>query len=110
MIHDHRISQSNVSFLGPPDMRIALKALCSVLGDKKIKGPILTAAGSGFILALVPLPIQVEGTDLLFFFSLFVPRRHDFTHLRTRFPNLFPHHSGKFELPDHPGCMENDIK
>ena len=61
-----------MSSLGPPDMGTVLKALCSVLGDKKIKGLILTAAGSGFILALVPLPIQVEGTDLLFFFFPFL--------------------------------------
>lgn len=60
MIHEHRISQSNVSSLGPPYMGTVLKALCSALGDKKIKGLILTATGIGFILALAALPIQVE--------------------------------------------------
>lgn len=60
MIHEHRISQSNVSSLGPPYMGTVLKALCSALAEKKIKGPIPTTAGSGFILALAALPIQVE--------------------------------------------------
>lgn len=37
---------------------------------------------------------------LVIFLPLFVPRRHEFTHLRIRFLNLFPHRSAKFEMPD----------
>ena len=37
-----------------------LTAWCSVLGDKSIKEPHLTAEGSRFILAVVALPTQAE--------------------------------------------------
>lgn len=109
-IHEHRISQSNVSSLGPPYMGTVLKALCSALGDKKSRGWFwqLQASDSSLLLQLCPF----KWNELTcYFFPFLCPEGMTFTHLRTRFPNLFPHHSAKFELPDHPGCMEKaDIK
>lgn len=39
-----------------------------------------------------------------------MPRRHEFTHLRTRFPNLFSHHSAKSEMPDDLCYIESKVE
>lgn len=89
--------------------------MCCWLGalhqeNRASRSQIWQLEAADFIPAVEALPTQVEWTDLLSFFLL-VPRRHEFTYLRTRFPNLFPHHSTQCEMPDDDLCyMESRVE
>lgn len=63
------------------------------------RGQLRQLKATDFTPAVAALPSQVEWTDLLFF-SFLAPRRRRFTHLRTSFPNMLPHHLAKFVMPN----------
>lgn len=98
--HQHRIPQLHLRSPGPLDVGTVFLACTLHSETRASRGQVWQLKIADFFLTAVALPTQVEWTNLLFFFPLRAPRRREFTHLRTRFPNLFSHHSAKSEMPD----------